>query len=126
MPAGRPTKYRKEMLEKIDPLMSEGAGLNEVAVELGICRETLHEWCDESGPYYIEEFSYAIKKGKDLSLAWWEKKGRTSLENQKFNSTLWYMNMKNRHGWKDKHEHEHSGKVAFAGINIVKDGDSDV
>ena len=32
------------------------------------------------------------------------KQGRKNLENKEFNSTLWYMNMKNRFGWKDRND----------------------
>jgi len=49
----------------------------------------------------IEEFSETIKKGTDLCEAWWMKRGR-ELDNKQFNAVLWYMNMKNRFGWKDK------------------------
>jgi len=47
-------------------------------------------------------FSETIKRGHELSQAWWEEQGRKGLHNLKFNSGLWYMNMKNRHGWRDK------------------------
>lgn len=102
---GRPSKYKPEMCDQVIELMKEGASLVEVAAELGICKDTVHEWKKTN-----DEFSDSIKRGVQLSAAWWERKGRTSLENRDFSATLWYMNMKNRFGWKDKQENQHTGK----------------
>lgn len=48
-----------------------------------------------------EEFSKTIKKGREFSNAWWEKQGRENLKDKTFSPVLWYMNMKNRFGWRD-------------------------
>lgn len=60
------------------------------------------------------EFSTTIKKGRLLSEAWWGKSGRSNLENRDFNYTGWYMNMKNRFGWKDSNKVEHSGNITIS------------
>jgi hypothetical protein len=98
------TAYDSAMDMVVITHMSKGAGLAEVAAELGISRDTLYEWCKKEGDYYKPTLSDAIKRGKELSEAWWTSEGRKSLRDKNFNSTLWYMNMKNRFGWKDKTE----------------------
>lgn len=69
------------------------------------------------------KFSETIKAGQELSEVWWQKKGRINLENKEFSPTLWYMNMKNRFGWRDKQELEHSGEVKSTVTFVVKDAD---
>lgn len=101
----RPTKYDPAMCEQAVDLMREGASITEVAADLGIAKSTLYEWRES-----IPEFSDAIKAGEDLSAAWWEREGRTALRDKEFSYTGWYMNMKNRFGWKDKQETELTGK----------------
>ena len=104
MPAGRPTKYKKEFCERIPVLMAEGMSKIEVCAELGFSVETFYVWQEK-----YKKFSDAIEKGNRLSEAWWERKGRVNLENAKFNTALWFINMKNRHGWSDKKELAVSG-----------------
>ena len=96
---GRPTKYKSEYCEKVVELMSKGMSKNEVAANLGVDQVTLYNWADKHIPFFK-----AIKRGEQLSLAWWESEGRRSLREKEFNHVLWYMNMKNRHGWRDKQE----------------------
>ena len=58
-----------------------------------------------------ELFSQTIKKGRLYSQCWWERHARTNLKNTDFQTALWFINMKNRFGWKDKQETEHSGEI---------------
>ncbi len=105
---GRPTKYKPKMCVRAIEMMKEGCSLCDVAADLGVMRSTLYEWKKNN-----EEFSDAIKKGEELSQAWWERNGRINLENKDFNHGLWFMNMKNRFhcDWKDKHEVTHGGEL---------------
>ncbi len=104
MPGGRPTKYKPELCQQVEDLMYEGASIEEVAWKLRVNRDTLYEWQKKH-----KEFSDTIKRGVNHSEGWWKFKGRANLENKDFSSTLWYMNMKNRFGWADKHDHTTKG-----------------
>jgi len=111
MPVGRPTDYQESFCEIARSLLAEGASKTEVAAILGTYRDGLIRW-QEDNP----EFSNAIREGEQLSEAWWEKKGRINLENKNFNTNLWFINMRNRHGWADKKDVNVSGNL---NINLV-------
>lgn len=105
MPGGRPKKTVENTLDKgwdlvILSLMTEGASIIEICVELGISKDLHYRWLKDE-----PEYSDAIKKGIAASESWWMQNGRIGMFMGKdFNHVLWYMNMKNRFGWKDKQE----------------------
>lgn len=107
--------------ETIISLMSEGASKVEIKAELKMSCELFDRLMREE-----PDFSIAVKEGEQLSKAWWERMGRKNLMNKEFSPVLWYMNMKNRFGWRDKQEVEHSGNVenpvvvVHAGANPYK------
>lgn len=109
----RPSKYKEEMLDVIIELMREGASKTEVCAALDITFETFSQWMKDPNK---EAFSDAVKRGELLSQAWWERKGRISLESRDFNYTGWYMNMKNRFNWADKQETKSENKTEVKDI----------
>lgn len=90
-----PNGWEQTMLD----MSSDGASIVELAVELGISRDTFYN-ISEREP----RFSDTVKKCKELCEAWWVRNGRTNLNNKDFSYTGWYMNMKNRFNWTDKQE----------------------
>lgn len=113
-PGGRPTKYRPEMCNQIVSLMEQGYSKEATAGHFGVSTETFYRWLDE-----IPEFRDAEKLGTSKSRLFWERKGMqgTFGELEKFNAPSWIFNMKNRFGWRDLQQVEHTGSMQ-ATINI--------
>jgi hypothetical protein len=104
---GRPkittADFPKDWQEQVIKEMSEGASQEEIQGLLDISDKTLVRLMKDD-----KEFFRTIKRGRRLSKAWWLNKGRGNLENKEFSPVLWYMNMKNRFGWADKKEIDHT------------------
>lgn len=109
-PKDRPEKkleagWRDRMIE----LASEGASDVEVRVMLKISADLWYRWIEDE-----PEFSSTVKICRDLCETWWEKNGRKMAAGAAGNSAVWIFNMKNRFGWRDKQEVEHSGHISYA------------
>lgn len=108
-PGGRPQKDTTELPEGwqsyIISEMSEGATLREIKAYFGISNSLHNRWMEDE-----EEYSTTIKGGIQMAEAWWLKQGRINLKNKEFSPVLWYMNMKNRFGWKDRQDVTTNGK----------------
>lgn len=73
----------------------------------GISSETFYRFAEDH-----EEFLATIKRGKDLSYAWWIGRGRMGVgQGKDFNATAFIFMMKNMFGWGDKTGEESADKV---------------
>jgi len=108
MPVGRPTEDITSLPDgwynQVLDLYKDGASDVEV-------KALIYEWrgsfSNDLWDRWLKDepqFSETIKTGKLLAESWWSKTGRTNLKNKEFSFTGWYMNMKNRYGWKDRTE----------------------
>lgn len=128
---GRPTKYRPQLCAKIIELMAEGKTRVSAITEMGITEPTFWSWTTEfisekgedSKTYkklntnFKPDFLKAVKIGEALNRMWWEEVGRLNIHNKDFNSTLYMMQMQNRHGWTRKLE----GKVDVNEMHTTKE-----
>lgn len=118
---GRPTDYYPEICEDFESHFRQGQSVLEVAVELGVTRQTLYNWAEAH-----EEFFDALTRGREVSQAWWERQGREMLQDtdeydaetkistkRRINDRLWSKNVscRFRDDWTDKSEIQHSGSV---------------
>jgi hypothetical protein len=112
---GRPKKTINDLPKNwkriVENEFKEGASQKEVMALLGIGSQLFYDLLKRD-----EEFSNTIKRFLELSEAWWLREGRKNLKNKKFSPVLWYMNMKNRFGWADKQEIQHSGELSLSGL----------
>lgn len=97
--------------QSIIEMYLEGASDVEVKAEIykwrGSFSNNLWErWMEEE-----PEFWETVKMGKFLAESWWLTNGRKNIHNKDFNSTLWYMNMKNRYGWADNQRTTMEGNI---------------
>jgi len=90
---GRPSKYDPSMLEDMKKVAIDGASKAEMALTIGISRETFNNW-EHSNPIFRD----AVKECELLSQIWWERHGRKGMtgENPDFNSTAFIFQVKNR------------------------------
>ncbi|KAF0127934.1 MAG: hypothetical protein FD155_3484 [Bacteroidetes bacterium] len=115
-PGQLPADWREAVLE----LYHQGGSDKEVKALILIwmgrfSNDLWDRWLKEE-----EDFSETIKRGRILSEAWWELKGRSNLNNKEFNATLWYMNMKNRFGWADSQKIDHTSGGEKINIKLVR------
>lgn len=118
---GRPKREinleEKDIINILD-LYSEGASDVEIKAYLIKKYNTFSQDLWERLLIDNDIFSITIKKGRTLAQSWWEEKGRKNIKDKDFNSTLWYMNMKNRYGWSDNRNVDESKTIQIPNLTI--------
>lgn len=104
MTMGAPTKYDPDLCAKVIELGEIGASIAEIAYECGVCRNTLKNWRDEH-----PDFLTALTRAELASQVWWERKGRTGMEADKFNASVWSRSMAARFpdDWREVKARDH-------------------
>ena len=122
-PPGRPkedlTSLPRDWYKYVLALYEEGASDVEVKAQIyrwrgAFSNDLWDRWLKEES-----EFSETINMGKLLAEAWWQKNGRTNLNDRSFNYVGWYMNMKNRYKWTDRQDVTSKDKPVTAAPLIV-------
>lgn len=116
----RPTKYDPKYCEMLIEHMSKGLSYECFGPSINVATSNVYEW-EKKHP----EFQEAKKEAFGQSRLFWEKEGIDGLWNEQgekqLNNTIWIFNMKNRFGWADKKEIEHT--VNEISINVDADDD---
>lgn len=108
---GRPSEGLESLPEdwydQILTMYSNGASDAEVKATIFMWRGSFSNdlwdrWMKEE-----QSFSETIKMGRVVAEAWYIKLGREQMVNSFFPYAGWYMQMKNRFGWRDKPEENH-------------------
>ena len=105
MPAGRPTDFKEGYGEVILQLMAEGLSLAAAAAELGIHRQRVYEWV-EKHPAFADTINLAKSK-RQLFL---ERRLLSADAGPVVTSTIFALKNAAGEDWRDKQEHEHTGK----------------
>jgi transposase len=120
-------KYKPEYAKMLPDMFANGEDVAEVAVELGISRQTFYVWVRKH-----PEFKEAYEMGKLRSEAWWCKLGREGSEGARnIQPAVWVFNMKNKFDWNDKQSHEITGRdggpiETSTNINMSKLSDEEI
>jgi len=104
---GQPTKYKPEYCAGIIEYLADGHSLVSYAATIGVNVASFLNW-EATHPEFFAAKSLALQ----LSQKWWETKAMENLvthEGVKFSQSLWIFVVKNRFGYRDVREQEHSG-----------------
>lgn len=87
--SGRPSLYDPAFCERVIEMGHEGYSKAQMAVELGVVRQTLDTWTQQH-----PEFLDAVSRALDAAQTWWETEGRKGMwAGKQFNAAVWARSM---------------------------------
>lgn len=95
--SGARTKYDEKLIPLIFEAADRGYSVAEIAEACGVQRRTLDRWRDT-----VKGFDDVYERAIQKAQVWYEKKGRSGLDDTKFNGNLWCKQVK--HKFKDYQE----------------------
>lgn len=108
---GRPRTTTSDLPDNWRQLMTDcgqdGGSAVEARSLLGIAQTAWDTLLEDS-----EDFRLTEKQRQALCEVWWERQGRRMVKDGQGNATVWVFNMKNRFGWRDKQEIDHTSSDA--------------
>jgi hypothetical protein len=114
-PGGRPHKTLKDLPSNWQDIIISCSlkGYSEVEIRAELIKSSGTSAKNIIGLWYAlkeheAEFLKTVNIGKILCEAWWTAEARKRLRGKNFQSFVWFKNMQNRFGWKDKLDLEHS------------------
>jgi hypothetical protein len=104
----RPSVYDPLYCSKVIELGKQGCSVVEMAVEIGVSRNTL----EANWPAAHEEFLQALTYARECSQAWWERAGRVGMIENNISAPIWSRSMAARfpRDWREIKGTELSGK----------------
>lgn len=121
MPAGRPTDFKPEYGEEILQTMAQGLSLAAAAADLGIHRQRVYDWVEKH-----PEFADTIKLAQSKRQAFLERRLlKDDLPGPQITSTIFALKNAAAADWREKVDHELTGKDGGA-IEIEDKGGYDL
>jgi len=135
MTAGRPTKFKAEMIKQANILAKKGWIEAEIAEFFGVCPDTITEWKNKHA-----EFSASLKEGKETpdkeveaalfkrATGYTRKVERAGKEGPQVCdeelppdpvSCIFWLKNRQPQKWRDKQELEHSGDLTIT-VNLTQ------
>jgi hypothetical protein len=111
---GRPTKYKPEYAELAENYCLLGATDDDLATFFDTTRQSISSWKKK-----FPEFGQAIKRGGTIADTAVVRSLYNKATGGDTTACIFWLKNRQKHAWRDRHEVDHSGKVAVDPIQLL-------